>query len=143
MTTNPRYELRAYEDTDACRLAAILTELTTRQKPTATRDALATRWAQRYPHHLAATNAKTIRNRIRKALSLLKIAGIAEPHDDGITIINVQRLTLSAQNLKIVQDHQGIAIRPGLWTRRPAAPAHLHHVQQLLERGRALQAIHE
>lgn len=132
---NLRYELRAYEEANACRLAAILRELTV-ERPTVARDEVAARWAKRYPRHASQTGSKTIRRRIGNALSVLKVAGMVRVHDAAIVVIDSGRLKLAAENLAIVEDGQGMAVRPTLWSHRPAVPEHLLTVQGPLEQQR-------
>lgn len=134
---NPRYELRAYEDTDAYRAASILQDLVDSTGSSAvSRDDVANRWAERYPRHAAQTGSKAIRRRMSGALDLLRVAGIVRYHATTVTVINPGLLEMSAGNLEILEDRQGVAVRPGRWTRRPAAPDHLLAVQEPLEQRR-------
>jgi len=136
-SVNLRYELRAYESTDACRLAWFLGQLTADPGQLVARDKVANLWAERYPRHQEQTGNNNVRGRISGALSLLKIAVIARPEEpSNIVVVDPVRLNMAAGNLTIVEDSEGRAIRPGLWSGRPLAPPHLHEVQALLEQAR-------
>lgn len=130
---NLRYELRAYEDTNACRLASILLKLTSKGRQVVTRDEVATHWAERYPRHAAQSGRRSVRSRLSDALTLLKVAEIAQPDGPNIVVVHAARLKQSADNLQIVEDEEGMAVRPGLWSRRPSVPLHLQAVQASLE----------
>lgn len=122
---NLRYELRAYEDTDACRLAAIITDL---GADTVDRSDVRTRWVERYPRHVKKTGRQRLGNRISGALTMLSVAGIVRVHDDAVTVLDRQRLAMSAANLAIVQDAEGVALRPSAWAEQPQVPEHLRAV---------------
>ena len=147
MEQNPRYELHAYESTDACRLAFVLQELMADAggRTRFTRDEVVAHWAKRYPRHAAQSGSRSIRSRIGKFLSTFKVAGMVQADDDSITVVNPERLAMSARNLAIVEDSQGMAKEPADWERRPEAPEHLHAVQAPLEVSRleARTAKHE
>lgn len=135
---NLRYELRAYEDPDACRLASILREAMSRRTTTVMRDEVAPVWAKRYPRHAAQTGRRNIHSRVSRALSLMRTAQIVQtPDPDTITIVDAQRLGLAASNLLIIEDNEGMPIRPGLWSSRPVVPPHLLPAQDLLEQTRS------
>ncbi|HSE61185.1 MAG TPA: hypothetical protein VLA88_02735 [Candidatus Saccharimonadales bacterium] len=132
-----RFELRAYEDKNACRLASILQEMAAGPSAAFSRPDLASMWAARYPRHAVQTGKNSIRNRISRAAGMLAAAEIVEITDNKALVIrNPERLALAAANLDIVQDDKGVAIRPLLWARRPAVPAHLRVLQDALEKER-------
>lgn len=135
MKRNPRYELRAYESADACRLASIILGLMAGAagRTRFTRDEVAAVWAKRYPRHAAQSGSRSIRSRIGKFLSTFKVAGMVQVNGDDITVVNPARVAMSARNLAIVEDSQGMAKEPADWERRPEAPEHLHAVQAPLE----------
>lgn len=135
-TPNPRFELRAYEHTNSCRLAAILRELASRFGTVVPREAVKARWAELSPRHADQTGSKSITNRLSNGLTLLKVAGIAHGDGPNIVVTNQVLLEMAANNLAIVQDNEGVAIRPGLWERRPEVPEHLLPVQSALEQER-------
>jgi hypothetical protein len=129
--------LNAYSNPDACRLAEILRELCWAANIDAIpRNHVVARWTVLHPRHVTQTSRRSIHSRVTRGLSLLKTAGIAEGQDGQIVLLNSDRLLLSAGNLSIVQDDQGIAIRPGLWTRRPSVPSHLQAISDKLEESR-------
>jgi hypothetical protein len=131
--SNLRYELRAYEGTDACRMASIIASLTSQANPTVTREELFRQWSLRYPQHAAQTKHRTIRSRMRKALQLLRIASIVRMNGDTFTIVDRPLLMMSAGNRHIIEDDNGESIRMRDWAQRPAAPPHLHPVQEALK----------
>jgi hypothetical protein len=142
MTTealNLRYELRAYESPNCCRLAAFLLKMSDESSSyPVSRDAVVDTWAEEYPRHAVMTRRKSLRNRVGNALSLLKVAGMAQPGEapHTIEITDTERLHIAAGNLAIVEDNQGMAVPPGAWTQRPEVPDHLREVQGLLEQQR-------
>jgi hypothetical protein len=134
---NLRYELRAYETANSCRLASILTELMTEPPTPIDRDAVASRWEARYPRHMAMTGSSNVRSRVTRGLSLLATANIAKGYEvNELRVIEVNdkdRLALAAGNLAIVEDDQGVALPPSSWSTRPRVPDHLLEVQSALE----------
>lgn len=130
---NLRYELRAFEDKDACRTAALIVALAGEPPAPVSRSAIAMRWAQIYPRHATLTGRRNIRSRIKDGLNKLAVAGVVRRGDGLVYVIDAGRLAMSAGNLRILVDDDGAAIPPAQWVRRPAAPLHLHHVQQPLE----------
>jgi len=134
---NLRHELNAYCSPNACRLAEILRELCWAASIDAvSRDHVIARWTMLYPRHVTQTSRRSIRNRITRGLTLLKVAGIAEGQGGQIILLSGERLVMSADNLQIVQDDQGIAIRPGLWAGQPKVPPHLQDISDELEESR-------
>lgn len=134
---NLRYELRAYEEPDSCRLASILQEMLTQGRTAVTRDEIASLWAERYPRHVPMTGRRKIPTRVSGALSLMRTAQIVQTQDpDIVTIVDRESLGLAATNLQIIEDSEGMYIRPGLWSSRPTVPSHLLPAQDLLEQTR-------
>lgn len=126
MATEPnrRYELRAYEESDPVRVAALIGD-----DPVITRFELKDRWAARYPQHVPHTGKHTIAKRVSRGLSLLRVAGIVAPGFDPIAVADPERLGMAARNASIVLDTEGNALPPGQWDPRPEAPEHLRGIQ--------------
>ena len=132
---NLRYELRAYESAGCCRLASFILRLM--PPDTVDRDAVADLWAEQYPRHTTLSGKNNVRGRISSALTLLKTAGIAQPVEgQAIEVVSHEHLRLVAGNLAIVEDAQGIAVPPSLWSERPLVPDYLQEVQAALEQQR-------
>ncbi|HEU5121525.1 MAG TPA: hypothetical protein VFT59_01665 [Candidatus Saccharimonadales bacterium] len=137
--SNLRFELRAYTEPDPCRLASILLETGS----PASRDAVADRWAEHYPRHATQTGDRSIRKRITKSLAVMKAAGIAQSVETTtIVVLNAGLLHMAVRNLEIVEDSEGIAVRPGLWSRRPEMPAYLCRCRSIWN-SESLKVIHK
>jgi hypothetical protein len=136
-TPNRRFELRAYESTNCCRLASFLIELAGEPPQPVDRDKVVERWTDQYPRHAEATGKRNVRGRITNALSILKAADIAKPGEGPaetpvIEILDHELVGMVASNLPVVEDAQGVAIPPGLWAGRPSVPDYLLEIQQTL-----------
>ena len=137
MVRNLRHELNAYCNTNACRLATILLELCAQQETNfVSRDDVAARWAELYPRHATQTGKNAIRHRMVSGLSLLKAAGLAVGDGADIVIRHGEFLWISARNLSIVQDAEGVARRPALWPRPLDVPDYLAPIASELEESR-------
>jgi hypothetical protein len=132
---NLQYELRAYEDKDACRLAAILW-LGHEFFQSVSRAQLAENWASLYPRHAGKTGKYSIASRVSGAIRLLRVAGIVRDDGQNVHITNVERLKMSAQNLLLIMNRDGIALPPSKWTGRPKVPSHLLSTQEPIEAAR-------
>lgn len=137
-TVSPRNMLRAYEQVDACRLAAIILELVQQRPSRAIRlPELHRAWASRYPGHVAFTTGTTsIKSRISINLAVLRGAGILSRYN-GINVADHEKLAMAAGNLRIVQGDNGVAVPPLAWARRPIAPPEFVTLQAELEIERA------
>lgn len=135
MTTdeNLRYLLRAFEDTAPCRLAALIVDT-----GETNRDALRAAWAQRYPRHAGQRGRKSIRARVGRAITLLKVAGVVTVDDTTVHVLNRAELEMAARNLDLLQTPDGTSLPPREWPRRPEAPERLRPVQDIRERGRTM-----
>lgn len=132
-TPNLRFELRAYEDTDCCRLANFILGLTTEPPLPVKRDQVISLWREGYPRHAEITGRRSVPRRVGDALWTLKVAEIARVIDHEIEVVNLEYLQMSAGNLAIVEDAEGVAVPPGRWTERPVVPPHLLATQRILE----------
>ncbi len=133
---NRRYELRAYEATNPCRLARFLVELTTEPPQPIHRDDIIDIWSAAYPLHADMTGRRSVPSRLTAALTLLKAAGIARTVDEEpqyIEVTDEQLLRMAAGNLTIIEDARGASVRPSMWNERPQAPEHLQEMQAALE----------
>ena len=134
---NPRYLLRAFEQTDPTRTAYLAVVLL-RTADTTTRDDLAALWAQRYPRHCGLTGRRSIRSRIGRGLSLLRLVHALTV--DGCTVgrgSDPDALMLAASNLAAIENMAGAALPPSQWFWRPHVPDHLRAVQTtLIDAGR-------
>lgn len=128
-----RFELGAYEMTDACRLASILIELASESAPAVSRKAIAERWAERYPRHQSQKGSRNVRGRISNVMRRLKVAGMVTTSEGTVEVISFERLIISAQNLPLLEDENGVALDPAQWRKRPVAPPHLRAVQNSFE----------
>lgn len=129
---NPRFRLRAYAQADSVRLALIF-----EGADQLTRDEMISAWAERWPRHAAPDAARNLRRRVSTALNVIVAAGLVVRVGDGARVADRENLAMAASNADVVMDEDGVAVRPGLWTRRPTVPADLVHVQEALESQRA------
>lgn len=127
---SPRSDLRAYEGADCCRAARILVDLAAEGVAPASRDALAERWAARYPRDRELTGKRAIRDRLSTALGFLAFAGLVDRHEDrSVSILDHDRLAMASRNLDIVESADGETLRTRQWSRRPEVPERLRGQQ--------------
>lgn len=130
---NPRFVLRAFEDSNAVRLASILCELSDERSTRAlSREHVAAVWTVQCPRHLHGSGKRNVNGRIREGLSYLKAARLVAVDGDTVTILDLPPLQTAASNLPIVTDEQGVSRPPSQWPVRPAVPDRLRAVQQTL-----------
>jgi hypothetical protein len=133
---NARYQLRAYEHTNACRAAFLIRWLARPEggdpTPLLDRKQLIKAWGSRYPRHQSSTGRSRIPARIGRALNALAAAGIIDVDPGRVRVLSPTLLAMSADNLAIVEGPDGVALPPASWRQRPACPPGLLAVQDAL-----------
>jgi hypothetical protein len=134
---NRRFLLRAFETTDAARVATILLQI---GKPATTRDEIRQRWAAWRPVDAQSTGSRSVSSRMNRGLHLLSVAGVVQREDRRVVILDAVLLAMAARNLEILQDADGMSLPPSQWVRRPEAPESLRDIQDVLESKRLSEA---
>jgi hypothetical protein len=133
---NLRFQLRAYESANACRLAKILEELAASGGRSFSRDDIADHWARLFPRNAGQTGKRSIRSRISRSIGPMRTAGMITVDGDDITAADLDLLAMSARNLPCVTNDEGDSVPPREWSSRPEVPTHLQPVQEPLEASR-------
>lgn len=128
---NGHFLLRAYQEADSARTASIVLSLAGRgDVPEVTRAAIAAEWASRYPRHVGLTGNRSIRNRVSKRLSMLRLVRAVTVAGPVVAVgPDGEALQMIAANLAVVEAEDGVALPPSKWTAVPAVPELLRQDQ--------------
>lgn len=132
MVASLYFELKAYEEPNPCRLAAILRDLMPEPALGISRGKLKIVWAKRYPKHTAQKGEKTVARRLHEATTRLRAANVIADSGTLIVVKNLENLYLSADNLAIVQGRNGRGVPQRNWSRLPTVPDHLLSMQRMV-----------